>query len=157
MIENIIKDFESILILQIIGLFFIIIISYRILRFLFNFIRYFVLSFRHRTRYDKKTRKMMQNKSNLPSGPRARDKEKELEAFKKQMQTYSKSTDLEVKEETKIVGIAKPVGRWTKFVTSQKMSWLKAMVGGKSDSDNFWKNMVDAQARNQGKMKGKQR
>jgi hypothetical protein len=157
MIEELIKDFESILILQVIGLFFALIISYRFLRFLFNLIRYIILSFRHRTRYDRKTRKMMQKKSNLPSGPRARDKEKELEAFKKQMKIYNKSTDLEVKEETKIVGIAKPVGRWTKFVTGQKMSWLRAMVGGKSDSDNFWKNMVDAQARNQGKMKGKQR
>ncbi len=50
--------------------------------------------------------------------------------------------DLDSKE---IVGIAEPVGRWTKFVTQQKMGWLIAMQGLKGKG-TFWQNIIKAQA-----------
>jgi hypothetical protein len=60
-------------------------------------------------------------------------------------------------ETTEIVGIAEPIGRWTRFVTQQKMGWLIAMQGLKG-KDTFWRNLIKAQAstsRGQNQSKGR--
>ena len=55
------------------------------------------------------------------------------------------------------MGIAEPKGVWTKFVTEQKMSWIRAMIGTKADSDNFWRNMINAQSKSQSKQQSRSR
>ena len=55
-------------------------------------------------------------------------------------------------EETRIVGVAEPVGRWTKFVMKQKMGYIVARQAYQNrNQGGFWVNLIKAQAASQGK------
>ena len=127
----------------------------RIVRFVFNFIRYLYLSFKYSTpaSYKRDARKYKKPPKFNKNDFKRRDKKHEIQLAKAQHQ--DQTTDVDLYEETKIVGIAEPIGKWTKFVTNQKISWLQAMVGSKMDSDNFWQNMIKAQQKAASKHKGK--
>lgn len=124
----------------------------RIIRFLINFIRYIILNNRHKPKnnsskkFDKKPPKFSKNDSKF------RDKKNEIQLANQRSRSKQ---ELDFYEETKIVGIAEPVGKWTKYVTNQKISWLQAMVGSKMESDSFWQNMIKAQQRAASKHKGR--
>jgi hypothetical protein len=64
----------------------------------------------------------------------------------------SKGQDLE------IIGVAKPVGFWSKFVMNQKIGFIMARVNfQKSSGKGYWVNLIKAQAASQGKDQGKGR
>ena len=132
------------------------VIFYRILRFIYYFIRCLYLSRKYRPKYDKKTKQALNNKFNKPDEIIERNKEAETK-LKADLNQLNQKTDLTVKQDRVIVDIAKPVGIWTKFVTQQKISWLQAMIGSKAQSDKFWQNIIKAQERAQGKQKGRSR
>ena len=142
--------------LLIILILFLVILLIRVIRFIINFLRCLYLAYKYRAKYDKETRKILANKYSLPEEPRNKDLEAELQ-FKEDMKKLHASQELVKASERTIVGIAEPIGMWTKFVTGQKLSWLKAMVGSKAESDKFWQNIVAAQEQAQGKSKGRMR
>ena len=61
----------------------------------------------------------------------------------------------------RIIGITKPLGKWTEMIIKEKMGYLiafKDMLTGKKDGDNkprFWQTLIRAQSNQQGKYKGK--
>ncbi len=126
----------------------------RILRFIYNFFRYIYLSIKYNKKYDKETTKLLNSNSNTTNEIKEKNlkKEQELKILNK-----NNNKQIEINDERIITGIAEPVGIWTQFVTEQKISWLKAMIGTKTDSRNFWQEMIKAQQRAQGRNKGKQR
>ncbi len=127
----------------------------RIVRFVLNFIRYVYLSYKYAVPASYKNDTMDYKKPPKfnKNDFRRREQKQEIQLAKEQ--SNDKTTDLNLYEETKIVGIAEPIGKWTKFVTNQKISWLQAMVGSKMESDNFWQNMIKAQQKAASKHKGK--
>lgn len=62
-------------------------------------------------------------------------------------------------DDKQIVGIAKPVGRFSKFIMQQKLGFILAMGGLQSLSDSkkngFWVNLIKAQAASKGKGQGR--
>lgn len=136
------------------------IIFLRIFRFIYYFIRCFYLSYKYRSKYDDETQKILSGKKySRPDSPLERNREDELQ-LKEDLKRLRGATDLadvSKKSDIQIVGIAEPIGIWTKFVTKQKLSWLKAMVGSKAENDRFWQNIVKAQEQAQGKQKGRNR
>jgi hypothetical protein len=55
-------------------------------------------------------------------------------------------------QETRIVGVAKPLGFWTKFVMSQKIGFMLALGGLQNESKSgYWVNVIKAQAASQSK------
>lgn len=50
-------------------------------------------------------------------------------------------------EDVRIVGIRKPIGKWTKFVTLQKLAEFAMLkrIQGSSQIKNFWQTLVKAQ------------
>lgn len=126
----------------------------RILRFIYNFIRYIYLCLKYNKKYDKETQNLLKQSNNTTNEIKEKnlEKERELIAANKIL-----NNNIEQVNEKEILGIAEPVGMWTRFVTEQKISWLKAMIGTKTDSRNFWQEMIKAQQRAQGKHKGKMR
>ena len=142
------------LIIFIICLIIALLVITRIVRFIYNFIRYLYLSYKYRPRFDRQTNKYHKKHTSLPDSPVERDLEAELK-LKEDLQKLNANKELIKINDRKIVGIAEPIGMWTEFVTKQKLSWLKAMIGSKADSDMFWQNIIEAQARAQGKQKSR--
>jgi hypothetical protein len=63
-------------------------------------------------------------------------------------------------DKVEVVGIAQPLGFWTKFVTMQKVGFLKARMAMQStdkSKDGFWVQLIKAQATSQSKEQGKGR
>ncbi|GFZ85610.1 hypothetical protein RLOatenuis_5740 [Rickettsiales bacterium] len=65
-------------------------------------------------------------------------------------------------EPEQIVGIAKPVGRWTEFVIKQKFAYLHALKQFLAQQDTsgdnrkgFWQIMIEAKSQAQGRHQGK--
>ena len=55
-------------------------------------------------------------------------------------------------DQVEIVGIAEPVGFWSKFVMKQKMKFIMARVNMQQSNDKgFWVNLIKAQSMSQGK------
>ncbi|MCE2993152.1 MAG: hypothetical protein LW826_03005 [Candidatus Jidaibacter sp.] len=92
-----------------------------------------------------------------------KSKDRGLEKIKQeQMQTnvevYTEySSPAKQQDDIAIVGVAKPVGRWSSFIMKQKMGFILAMGGlqslaGKHNSkEGFWTNLIKAQAASKGK------
>ena len=144
------------LLLFLIICFFCCILIIRILRFIYNLIRYIFLSFKYRPDLSH-----TKNKKDFKTAPkfskndfRMRDKKTEMQLYQEKVE---KVNELKNTEEVEIVDIAKPIGKWTAFVTQQKMGWLQAMVGSKVESDQFWQNMIKAQQQASSKHKGQSR
>ena len=146
------------LIFALIILWLAVIAAIRLIRFIINFLRYIYLSMRYRPRGKKYKPKKQKQFFNTDES-RLRDQEKEIET-KSTGLTYvdpnkSRKQLQQTSEEQEIVGIAEPIGKWTKFVTLEKLSWLRAMVGTKADSDRFWQNMIHAQQQAQSKQRSR--
>jgi hypothetical protein len=60
-------------------------------------------------------------------------------------------------EETRIVGVAEPVGFWSKFVMKQKLGFIIALGGLTGSKKGYWQNYIKAQAASQGKDQGRGR
>lgn len=54
-------------------------------------------------------------------------------------------------EESRIVGVAKPVGFWTNFVMKQKIGFIVALGGLSGSKKGYWENYIKAQAASQSK------
>lgn len=54
-------------------------------------------------------------------------------------------------EETRIVGVAKPVGFWSNFVMKQKIGFIVALGGLSGSKKGYWENYIKAQAASQSK------
>lgn len=69
--------------------------------------------------------------------------------------------DLARGDDKQIVGIAQPVGRFSKFIMQQKLGFILAMGGLQSLSggkkNGFWVNLIKAQAASRGKGQGQGR
>ncbi len=61
--------------------------------------------------------------------------------------------DLETEQkQDMIVGVAEPVGIWSKFIMKQKMGFIIAMGGLQGNKKGgFWANLIKAQAASRGK------
>ncbi|MDF3047606.1 MAG: hypothetical protein K0R73_724 [Candidatus Midichloriaceae bacterium] len=56
------------------------------------------------------------------------------------------------KEQDVIVGVAEPVGIWSKFIMKQKIGFIIAMGGLQGNKKGgFWTNLIKAQAASRGK------
>jgi hypothetical protein len=62
-------------------------------------------------------------------------------------------------EDVKIVGVAKPVGFWSRFVMKQKLGFIMARMQMQQNkgSQGFWVNLIKAQATSQSKQQGRGR
>lgn len=62
-------------------------------------------------------------------------------------------------DNTKIVGIAKPVGFWTSLILGDQLSQIlgRAQALNNRSHKGFWVSMLEAQARGLGRQQGKQR
>ena len=60
-------------------------------------------------------------------------------------------------DDAQIVGVAKPVGFWTRFVMKQKLGFIVARAGLHSSKKGYWANLIKAQASSQGKDQGRGR
>ena len=142
-------DLLIVILVGIIGSFYLA----RIIRFFIGFLRYIFLS--HKYKPDLSDYYNSKNNRTPPKFGnddfQSRDKKQEL---KLATEIDYKKTGMKVAEKAKIVGIAEPIGKWTRHVTSQKISWLQAMVGSKVDSESFWQNMIKAQQKAASKHKG---
>ena len=100
-------------------------------------------------------KKEKQKQIELESGIKRYNPELEHDA----PQAAHDSTSLANVEDTKIVGVAKPVGFWTKFVTKQKLGFMVAMGGlqNNQNANTYWRNYIKAQAASQGKDQSKGR
>jgi hypothetical protein len=141
-------------IITIILVIFCSLILIRILRFFYNLIIYYILCLRYNRKYDRETQKILKSSNNTTNEIKEKNLIKERELI---IRTNKLNETKEIISEQEIVGIAKPRGMWTKFVTEQKISWIKAMIGTKTDSRNFWREMIKAQEKAQGKYKGRNR
>ncbi len=64
--------------------------------------------------------------------------------------------ELRNKDETVIVGISQPVGFWSRLIMSQKLGFLMSFQHQmKQNKGGYFVNLVKAQARSQGKEKGR--
>jgi hypothetical protein len=54
-------------------------------------------------------------------------------------------------EESRIVGVAKPVGFWSNFVMKQKIGFIVALGGLAGSKKGYWENYIKAQAASQSK------
>lgn len=92
--------------------------------------------------------------------PLARNKvyEKRLaEKLQNGVVKYDPNNDLQLSEEPQIVGLAEPQGFWTRFIMGQKLGYIKMRMSLQQKGGSFWTTLVDAQAANQGKSKGRGR
>lgn len=68
--------------------------------------------------------------------------------------------DIQVyKENLKIIGVAKPVGKWTKMaiLNNELMQRLTQLIQEEGDEKGYWQLFVKAQASTHGKYKGRER
>lgn len=100
-----------------------------------------------------------------------KSKDRGLEKIKKEQQesavTRYNPNEQEVsspnkeREEEVIVGVAKPVGMWSKFIMKQKLGFILALGGLQSGQDKgskgYWQNLIKAQGFSQGKDQGRGR
>ncbi|AGJ99682.1 MULTISPECIES: hypothetical protein [unclassified Wolbachia] len=63
------------------------------------------------------------------------------------------------KENLKIIGVAKPIGKWTKMaiLNNELMQRLARLIQEEGDEKGYWELFVKAQASTQGKYKGRGR
>jgi Flp pilus assembly protein TadB len=96
------------------------------------------------------------NKTDLRSRDKVAEK-KQLETLSPNVEKYNPAA-LEP-EDVQIVGLAKPVGFWSKFVMNQRMGFLVARMGLQANKDQkgYWVNLIKAQALSQGKNQNKGR
>lgn len=138
-------------ILLICFIYFSALIFFKLIRFLFNYLNYLRLAIKYKPVPYKEPRKFFPTNFSNKNDFRRKDQKHELTE-----QTKKKNSTLNTTNHGyEIVGIAEPIGKWTKFVTSQKLNWLSAMVGAKVDSDQFWQNMIKAQQQAASKHKGR--
>ncbi len=117
------------------------------------------------------------NHNNKPDEFKARNEEQERAVFNKQyhpkINIRQQEDEMEIengnvsvynekqqcigsKDDTTIVGIAKPLGLWSRFVMSQKMGFLMQFQQQMNKNKaGFWVNLINAQARSQSKEKGR--
>ncbi|MDN5247562.1 MAG: hypothetical protein QWI36_00250 [Wolbachia endosymbiont of Tyrophagus putrescentiae] len=95
--------------------------------------------------YKEKKQKELQQES--PNNQKDKDEAQEL------------YIEREYEEDIDIVGIAKPVGKWTKMVMQNGgfVSRLAQLIRSEGGKKGFWELFVKAQASAQGKYKGKGR
>ena len=94
---------------------------------------------KHRLYLEKKNRQLAREKINI----RALDKDASLE-------------QAEYKNSVKIVGLIEPIGRWTRYVMSEKRQKLVGIKPSKLQN-GFWQMLVSMKGMYQGKYKGKSR
>ena len=73
---------------------------------------------------------------------------------------FEEKNDLiDEREDTKIVGIAKPIGFWTSLILGDQLSQIigRAQALNSRSHKGFWVSMLEAQARGLGRQHGKQR
>lgn len=97
-----------------------------------------------------------------PQDHLAKNKIKEKEAEQELESAVSKynpiDQDLEVGgEDVQIVGVAKPVGFWSRFIMNQKLGFIVARAGLQGNKKGYWANLIKAQAASQGKDQGRGR
>ncbi|WP_265037600.1 hypothetical protein [Wolbachia endosymbiont (group A) of Anomoia purmunda] len=84
------------------------------------------------------------------------------ESEKKQLENHDIKGIQEIqvyKENLKIIGVAKPVGKWTQMIILNDglMQRLAQLIQKEGDQKGFWQLFVKAQASTQGKYKGRGR
>ncbi|QOD38539.1 hypothetical protein [Candidatus Wolbachia massiliensis] len=87
-------------------------------------------------------------------------KNKQKELLKQQETLRENQKDyVQYREDSEIVDIAKPIGKWTKMVmlSGGFMQRLAQLMKGEGGKKGFWELFVKAQASTQGKHKGKGR
>lgn len=60
-------------------------------------------------------------------------------------------------DDARIVGVAEPIGFFTRFVMKQKLGFIVARAGLQSSKKGYWVNLIKAQAASQGKDQGRGR
>lgn len=81
-------------------------------------------------------------------------------SLKESEEEIEHNLDIQVyKENLKIVGVAKPIGKWTKMaiLNNELMQRLARLIKEEGDQKGYWQLFVKAQASTQGKYKGRGR
>ena len=94
---------------------------------------------KHRLYLEKKHRELAREKLNL----RVQDKDASL-------------SQAEYKDAVRIIGLIEPIGRWTRYVMSEKRQKLVGIKPSKLQN-GFWQMLVSMKGMYQGKYKGKSR
>lgn len=83
-------------------------------------------------------------------------KKKQKEIIKNQL--VSKNLmELSYKDNVKIVEVIEPIGKWTKFVISEKLRRLVGMRFNNKNQSGFWQMLIRMQGLAQGRYKGRSR
>lgn len=79
--------------------------------------------------------------------------------MKKQLENHDIKENQVYKENLKIIGVAKPVGKWTKMVilNGELMQRLAQLIQEEGNEKGYWELFVKAQSSTQGKYKGRGR
>ena len=165
-------------------LFVIIFVSISILRIILTIIllrliaKYKAILKFIKSKIDAENEKNKKSNSSNIEGEKARDKEKEkkkqIEAQKVlkldkngnvigkynaqyEMILAEKQKEVEKPDKTKIVGVVKPIGKWTELILGQKVSYLMQQAQQlKEQGDNgYWVNMMNAHDQRKGKGQGR--
>lgn len=87
-------------------------------------------------------------------------KHKELVKQQEELRKVQKDDERVYKENLEIVGVAKPVGKWTKMVMMSgnlMHRFLIQLINTEGDKKGFWELFIKAQSSVKGKHKGKGR
>jgi hypothetical protein len=79
---------------------------------------------------------------------------------KTDQELHLENHDIQVyKENLKIIGVAKPIGKWTKMaiLNNELMQRLTQLIQEEGDEKGYWQLFVKAQASTHGKYKGRGR
>ena len=100
-------------------------------------------------------------KNNLKNKSRDKNLKKEQTESQEEfsdLEKYNEISKQPIREAPQIIDIVKPIGRWTNFIIKQKLSYLYNFFAvRKDDNKPYWQTVIDAQAKTQGKDKGKGR
>ncbi len=85
-------------------------------------------------------------------------KQRQIEQFQENIRAHNNNQVVHY-EETKVVGIKEPIGKWTKLVTMTQLQYIsnvKKLMGDKfSNKLGFWQMKVKAQGMSQGRERGR--
>lgn len=104
------------------------------------------------------------NTANKTEEERSRDKKKEVKKIKEMgiaikmnqiEDTFQEFLEEKSMEKTKIVGIAKPIGKWTSLILGQKVTGLMQQVTKLQQQNDlgYWANMMHSQRKSQSREK----
>jgi hypothetical protein len=102
-----------------------------------------LLAPKNQKKFDKVDEELFRRKNEIP---KAHSQTKAENARKKQEQQYQIIEEILQEEEEKIIGVAQPLGFWTRKIFGERIATVLAQAESmkKGESTKFWQNFVKA-------------